>query len=69
VVPDSAREEFSAESAGAVLARRLAIKPGTPLLLRCHTVCDARSRPIEYAEVYYVPSRFTLSLDLKREQP
>lgn len=69
VVPDSAREEFTAVAAGAALARRLAVPPGTPLLLRAHTVSDARGRPLEYAEVHYVSSRFTLSLDLRREQP
>ncbi|MDO8541946.1 MAG: GntR family transcriptional regulator [Opitutaceae bacterium] len=69
VQPDAAREEFSAVTAGAALAKRLAVKPGTPLLLRCHTVVDARNRPIEYAEVHYVSARFTLSLDLRREQP
>jgi GntR family transcriptional regulator len=68
-VPDSAREEFSAVAASANLANRLELKPGTPLLLRSHTVCDARGRPLEYAEVHYVSSRFTLSLDLKRDQP
>lgn len=66
-VPETAREEFTAIAAGAALAKRLAVKAGTPLLLRCHTVSDARHRPIEYAEVYYVSSRFTLSLDLRRE--
>lgn len=68
-VPDTAREEFTAVAASVNLARRLDVKPGTPLLLRSHTVCDARGRPLEYAEVHYVSSRFTLSLDLKREQP
>ncbi len=69
IVPDTAREEFVAVTASAALARRLAIKSGTPLLLRTHTVGDARRRPIEYAEVHYVSARFTLSLDLRREQP
>ncbi len=69
VVADYAREEFSAVAAGAALAKRLAVRPGTSLLLRCHTVSDARNRVIEYAEVHYVSARFTLSLDLRREQP
>mgnify|MGYP001229632947 CR=1 FL=1 len=69
VVADNAREEFSAVVATASLAKRLSVKAGAPLLLRCHTVSDASNRPIEYAEVHYVSSRFTLSLDLRREQP
>lgn len=68
-VPDTAREEFTAVTASAALAKRLDVNPGAPLLLRSHTVCDARGRALEYAEVHYVSSRFTLSLDLKREQP
>jgi GntR family transcriptional regulator len=67
VVADSAREDFAAVSAGAELARHLRVRPGTSLLLRRHTVCDARGRPIEFAEVYYVSSRFTLTLELRRE--
>jgi len=67
-VVDNAREEFSAVIATPSLARRLAVKAGAPLLLRCHTVGDASGRPVEYAEVHYVSSRFTLSLDLRRDQ-
>jgi len=68
IVVDNAREEFSAVTATPSLARRLAVKKNTPLLLRCHTVGDASGRAIEYAEVHYVSSRFTLSLDLRRDQ-
>jgi len=66
-IAESAREDFIAVPAAAAVAKRLGVKPGTPLLLRCHTVCDARGRPIEYAEVHYLSSRFTLTLDLRRE--
>lgn len=69
VVADSAREDFIAIAATAAVAKTLKVRPGTPLLLRRHTVCDASGRPIEYAEVHYVSSRFTLTLDLRREQP
>jgi len=68
VVAESAREDFAAITATAPMAKRLKVRPGTPLLLRCHTVSDAGGRPIEYAEVQYVSSRFTLTLDLRREQ-
>jgi GntR family transcriptional regulator len=67
-VADHAREELSAVRAGRTLARRLGVKPGEPLLLRCHTVFDAGGRPIEFAEVHYVSARFTLTLDLRREE-
>ena len=66
---ESAREQFSAVSAQAGLARRLKVKTGEPLLRRCHTVFDQSSRPMEFAEVHYISSRFTLTLDLKRNAP
>lgn len=67
-VADSAQENFAAIAASVAVGKRLKVRPGTPLLLRCHTVFDASGRPIEYAEVQYVSSRFTLTLDLRREQ-
>ncbi|MBI5381932.1 MAG: GntR family transcriptional regulator [Opitutae bacterium] len=67
IVAEKAREDFTAVAASAVLAKRLGVKPGSPILLRCHAVCEANGRPIEYAEVNYVSSRFTLTLDLRRE--
>jgi len=66
IQPHHAREEFSAVSADARMARWLAVARGTPLLLRRHTVFDPGNRPFEYAEVRYVSSRFELTLDLSR---
>jgi GntR family transcriptional regulator len=66
VRPHHAREEFSAVSADAALAPLLEVKRGTPLLLRRHTVFDAKNRPFEFAEVRYVSSRFLLTLDMRR---
>ena len=68
-VVTNAREEFTAVSASAAMARLLAVKPGEPLLLRSHTVFDAGERPVEFAVVNYVSSRFALTLELKRETP
>jgi GntR family transcriptional regulator len=68
VVADHAHEEFCAVSATAILAQRLQVKRGEPLLLRSHTVFDANDRPIEFAEVHYVSSRFALTLELRREE-
>lgn len=67
VTPATAREDFRAIAADAATGRRLHVPARTPLLLRCHTVSDARGRPFEYAEVQYVSSRFTLTLDLRRQ--
>jgi GntR family transcriptional regulator len=66
IQPHHAREEFSALSADARMARLLEVAKGTPLLLRRHTVFDPGKRPFEYAEVRYVSSRFELTLELSR---
>lgn len=62
----NAREEFLAVGADVRLAKLLQVNRGTPLLLRRHTVFDQGSRPFEFAEVHYVSSRFTLTLDMRR---
>jgi GntR family transcriptional regulator len=69
VRPHHAREEFLAVPADGPMARLLAVAKGTPLLLRRHTVFDAGNRPFEFAEIRYVSSRFTLTLDSRRETP
>ena len=68
VVAKTAREEFTAMVATTVLAKKLTVRVGAPLLLRRHTVFDAGDRPIEYAEVVYVSARFSLSLDLRHQE-
>jgi GntR family transcriptional regulator len=66
--PHHAREEFSAITANARMARLLATDQDTPLLLRRHTVFDPGNRLIEYAEIRYVSSRFELTLDLRHRE-
>ena len=68
VRPHHAREEFLAMIADAQKAKMLRVPAGTPLLLREHTVFDPGNRPFEYAEVRYVSSRFTLSMELRRSE-
>jgi GntR family transcriptional regulator len=67
VAAENAREEFAAVCASAAMARLLAVRAGEPLLLRTHTVFDAGGRPIEFAQVHYVSARFTLSIEMRRE--
>jgi GntR family transcriptional regulator len=67
IVAEQAFEEFKAVAANVAMADLLQIEKGEPLLLRRHVVFDRSSRPIEFAEVHYVSSRFTLTLDLRRE--
>lgn len=66
VKPHHAQEEFLAVSADTEQSARLQVAKKTPLLLRRHLVFDAGNRPIEFAEVYYVSSRFTLTLEMRR---
>jgi len=68
VRPHHAREEFLAVVADAPRAKMLKVPTGTPLLLREHTVFDPGNRPFEFAEVHYVSSRFTLSMELRRSE-
>jgi GntR family transcriptional regulator len=64
--PHHAREEFLAVPADARLSKLLKTTQKTSLLLRRHQVFDAGNQPIEFSEVYYVSSRFTLTLDLRQ---
>jgi GntR family transcriptional regulator len=66
--PRRAREEFLAVRADARRAEMLQVARNTPLLLRRHTVFDVGNRPIEYAEVHYVSSRFTVTVELRRKE-
>ncbi|PWU17034.1 MAG: GntR family transcriptional regulator [Verrucomicrobia bacterium] len=68
VRPRRAREEFLATVADAHTAGLLRVAKGTPLLLRRHTVFDAGNRPFEFAEVRYVSSRFTLTMDMAQKE-
>jgi GntR family transcriptional regulator len=68
VQPHHAREGFLAMTADAQRAKLLRVPAGSPLLLREHTVFDPGNRPFEYAEVRYVSSRFTLTMELRRSE-
>jgi GntR family transcriptional regulator len=64
--PHHARETFLATAADLERSQMLDVPPGTPLLLREHTVFDPGNRPFEFAEVRYVSSRFALNMELRR---
>jgi GntR family transcriptional regulator len=66
VTPHHARETFLAVAADARMVRLLKVPLHSPLLLRRHSVFDPGDRPFEFAEVHYVSSRFTLTLELRR---
>lgn len=68
VRPHLAHEEFLATVADDQTALLLHVHAGTPLQLRRHTVFDSGNRPFEFAEILYVSSRFTLTMELQREE-
>lgn len=65
-VPSVSKEKISAIAANSLLADKLAIKKGEPLLFRKRIVCDPGDRPIEYNLGYYRADSFTYEIDIKR---
>jgi GntR family transcriptional regulator len=57
-------ENISARMAGR-LARKLDVKPQSPILVRERYVYDPGDRPVEYNLGYYRSDKFTYSIDIK----
>jgi GntR family transcriptional regulator len=66
VVPTLSKERIKARLASFVIANRLDIKSGDPVLVRERYVLDPGNRPIEYNIGYYRADRFTYAIDIKR---
>jgi GntR family transcriptional regulator len=64
-VPSISKEKISAIPAPATIAKKLAVKTGSPILLRKRLVCDPGDRPIEYNVGYYRGDRFTYEIDVR----
>jgi len=60
------KEEISAISSDAVLAEKLEIKTGEPILKRKRFVFDPGSRPLEWNVGYYKADSFTYTLEFER---
>src|SRR5687768_10773391 len=60
------KEKINAVVASAVVAKKLNIKKGDPVLFRRLLVCDPGDRPIEYNLGYYRGDSFTYEIDIKR---
>lgn len=65
-VPSVSKEKISAMAANSLLAKKLNIKKGDPLLFRKRLVCDPGDRPIEYNLGYYRGDSFAYEIDIKR---
>ena len=61
------KEEISAISSDSVLAEKLEIKTGEPILKRKRFVFDPGSRPLEWNVGYYKADSFTYTLEFERE--
>jgi GntR family transcriptional regulator len=67
VVVKISKEELSALSADKILAKKLGIKPGDPILKRKRLVYDPGSRPVEYNIGYYRADSFVYTIESERE--
>ena len=65
-MPSVSKERISAIAANSLIAEKLGIKKGDPLLFRKRVVCDPGDRPIEYNLGYYRADSFTYEIDIKR---
>jgi GntR family transcriptional regulator len=59
-----AEEQITAVLAGDVIAPRLQVKPGAPLLKITRTVFDTSDRAVEHLVAVYPPDRYTYSVSL-----
>ncbi|MGE5401708.1 MAG: GntR family transcriptional regulator [Ignavibacteriales bacterium] len=60
------KEEIRATTAEKWLAKKLDVKPGSPILLRKRFVFDPGNRPVEFNVGYYNGESFTYSIEIER---
>ena len=61
------REEISARAADALLAAKLGMKEGDPILVRKRVVYDPGNRPFEYNVGFYRADSFVYTIESERE--
>lgn len=62
----TSREEITAKLADKVIAKKLNIKPGSPILKRKRFVLDPGGRPVEYNIGYYNAEHFTYMIEIQK---
>jgi GntR family transcriptional regulator len=67
-VASLSREEISAMAADKIIAQKLRIRPGDPILFRKRFVFDPGRRPVEFNIGYYNAQRFTYSIEIERSR-
>jgi GntR family transcriptional regulator len=68
VVVGAAEQSISATLADSLVASRLKVGVGAPLLLMKRCVKDTSGKPAQYIEILYRPDRFEYRMSLTREQ-
>jgi GntR family transcriptional regulator len=68
VVVGTAEQSISATLADSLVAARLKVGVGAPLLLMKRCVKDTSGKPAQYIEILYRPDRFEYRMSLTREQ-
>lgn len=68
VVVGTAEQSISATLADSLIASRLKVGVGAPLLLMKRCVKDTSGKPAQYIEILYRPDRFEYRMSLTREQ-
>jgi len=68
VVVGAAEQSISATLADSLIASRLKVGVGAPLLLMKRCVRDTSGKPAQYIEILYRPDRFEYRMSLTREQ-
>lgn len=61
------KEEISARAADEIIAEKLGVRPGDPVLVRKRIVFDPGKRPIEFNLGYYKSDSFVYSIESERE--
>jgi GntR family transcriptional regulator len=67
ITVELSREKIQAIRADKIIAEKLMIKEGEPVLYRIRKVYDPGNKPIEFNVGYYRSDKFTYSIDIKRE--
>jgi GntR family transcriptional regulator len=68
VVVNLSKEEISARPADKILAAKLEVETGSPILFRKRFVYDQGDRPIEFNVGYYRADSFVYTTESRREQ-
>lgn len=66
IQPSISRERIKARLATKIIARRLRIKPGEPVMIRERFVSDVGDKPVEYNIGFYIAEKFTYSIEIRR---